>query len=863
MRKLQVLGAVILLEFIVLGQFFATASLDPIKSASAQASGGCTNLPVLKTTVQVPVNGNYVLWLRGKTTINEKPSAIFTRFDNETMCNNFKVTEPSDTTQWVSAQDGLLRKNLTAGAHTLNIAVEGGSAEVDRVLVTGNAECTPIGEGTNCLDQDVKISIEGISGGDKIGDSLMAAVKVTGAMLQSPRVEFYFNDSATAYATRVTEPYCLASENSICSSLSTSFLSNGGHKLKIVIRADNLEPVTHLIPFTKTTSSTPVTITPPTSTATSSSPITTTSVVTAPTKSNTVVVGATTKPTTKTVTGTTVATVSPSQPLATGDKVTYKVNGTEYATSTITDSSTDPSTTLDLSDQEKGTSNITADIERTNGTVESYTTKAKIDNSTSATTKSWFGRGGFKLITTLFGGIAGLAATYYLIRYIKQRREYAFAHNMNNYEYVQPDTNALAYSLPPVTVMLFAVGAIFSALTGAETARVGMIADLTKALLPSEYSLVAENGSSIVHMKYTTPRIIDDTNMVPTEPDPIIIDDTNIDPTPSGSTDGQLVLSAPPFASTSLWNSQISAAQQSKWFDLPLLHYNSVMNESRKWFLSNGQLRVWHGTATDPVWTVTMPQFGNDNQTFNRNWPPSTFTIHAPQNIQEGTDGDHILAIIDHVTGEYFENWSQVVIDSSKHTIVGPQGAGWARGNAVTGTGFGVPLSQGGNSAGVRAANFSWIAGAITGYDIQQILDGKKTDFGHAFVVALGYDTLSKWGVTTPATAPDNGVHEGPIKMGTRIGIPSGVAIPAQIDPNDKIGVAYFNTLQRYGAFVGDFAGGQWPIVYVDGNSVKSGSAYELALNNAWIWWNQEGVIDPAKTANQFCVPLLRLMEDN
>ncbi len=845
-----------LLSFFVIGQILSVILTTYLPNASAQ-SVGCTSLPALKASVQIPVNGNYALWLRVKTSLSEKPSAIHAFFDAESTCNNFKVAEPSDKTHWVSAQNGLLTKNLTAGVHTINIAVEGGSADVDKVLLTGNVECTPNEDGANCLDQDVKVQIDGISGGDKINDSLTVVVKTTGAILQSPKVEFYFDDTSAPFAVRNSAPFCINIENSSCSAQNLSFLSEGNHKLKIVVRADNLEPVTHLIPFTKVavavTPAAPLASNPPAtnSPASTTTPKTAATVVT-PTKSNTVVVGATTKPVTKTVTGTTVATVSPSQPLTTGDKVTYKVNGTEYATSTVTASTSDPSVTLDISDQKNGSGTITADIERTNGTVESYTTKATIDNSASANTKSWFGSGGVKLVTTVLGLLSGIAAALFLFRYIKQRREYTFAHNVDSYEYVQPETNALAYSLPPVTVMFFAVGAIFSALTGAETARVGVIADLTKALLPSEYSLVAENGSSIVHMKYLAPPTAPTTPTTPTTP---------VAPaTPAAPVDAQLALSTPPFAATSLWNSPISVAQQSKWFDLPLLHYNSVMNESRKWFLANGQLRVWHGTATDPIWTVTMPQFGNDNQTFNRNWPPSTFTIHAPQNIQEGTDGDHILAIIDHVTGEYFENWSQVVIDSTKHTIIGPQGAGWARGNAVTGTGFGV---QGGNSAGVRAANFSWIAGAITGYDIQQILAGNKTDFGHAFVVALGYDTLSKWGVTTPATAPDNGDHEGPIKMGTRIGIPAGVPIPAQIDPNDKIGVAYFNTLQRYGAFVGDFAGGQWPIVYVDGNSVKTGSAHELALNNAWIWWSQEGVVDPAKTANQFCVPLLRLMEDN
>ncbi len=878
MRKVSGMSVSLLFLLILIGQTVGLTALFFV--ADARAATTCTSLPALKTSVQIPVNGEYALWLHAKTNSDSRPSAVYGYFDAETTCTNFNVPEPSGALQWVSGQSTVLKKTLSAGMHTLSIAVEGGSLDADKVLVTGNTSCTPVDTGTNCLDQDVRIEVVGLTGGEPIKDSLTVTTKITGAKLQAPKVEYYFDSDSTPYTTRVAEPYCLHSDGTVCGALDVSFLSTGTHKLKVIIYADNLQPVTHLIPFNKVAGNTSVPITPVPTVVTPTPVKATTAVVSTPKKSNTVVVGATTQPVTKTVTGTTVATVTPSIPLASGDKVTYKVNGTEYGSQVVADGASDPSTTLDVSDQPSGESTISADIERADGSVESYTTKATIDNSTSAQTKSWFGRGGFKFITSLFGIMAGGAALFFLVRYIKQRREYEFAHNMNNYEYVQPESNVAAYSLPPVAIMLFAAGAVFSAFTSAESARVGTLADLTKALLPAEYSLVAVDGVNVVHMKYlasdaTPPRIVDDSGIAPTAPPatpPRIVDDSSMVPstppvtppiTPTIPTNPQLALSSPPFSPSSLWNSQISSAQQSKWFDIPLLHYNSVMNESRKWFLSNKQLRVWHGTATDPVWTVTMPQFGNENQTFNRNWPPSTFTIHAPQNIQEGTDGDHILAIIDHVTGEYFENWSKVVIDATNHTIVGPQGAGWARGNAVNGTGFGVPLAQGGNSAGVRAANFSWIGGAITGYDIQQILDGKKTDFGHAFVVALGYDTLSKWGLTTPATAPDNGDHDGPIKMGTRIGIPAGVSMPPQIDPSDKIGVAYFNTLQRYGAFVGDFAGGQWPIVYVDGNSVKEGSAYELALNNAWIWWNQEGVIDPAKTANQFCVPLLRLMENN
>ena len=320
-----------------------------------------------------------------------------------------------------------------------------------------------------------------------------------------------------------------------------------------------------------------------------------------------------------------------------------------------------------------------------------------------------------------------------------------------------------------------------------------------------------------------------------------------------------------PFHASSPFNVPITAAQQSKWTSVPIL--NTVMipdgagvpqPQPRNWFEGYGQLTVWHGVATDPLWTIIMPEFGNDDTRFNRHWLAATFTMRAPQDIAQALDSDHIFVLIDETNGNRVETWNGVVLDPVKHTITGPPGTGWARGNVDTDTGVGGLLPAG-NSAGVRASNFSWIAGAITGYDIDQVLTDKKTDFGHALTVMLGDETLSTWGVTSPATAPNNGWNNGPIKMGSRIGIPASVARPAKI--TDKLGIAYFNTLQKYGSFVGDYAGGPWPIFQVD-----AGSVVDRQLLAMWVWWSDTGIpIDSAdgkpQTAGRYITPLLRVME--
>lgn len=306
-----------------------------------------------------------------------------------------------------------------------------------------------------------------------------------------------------------------------------------------------------------------------------------------------------------------------------------------------------------------------------------------------------------------------------------------------------------------------------------------------------------------------------------------------------------------PFTNTSPFNTTIPTGAQ--WQTVPILNNISVPvngDTQRYWYGGEGQLVVCRGIATDPLWTITMPEFGNDDARFNRHWMPATWKMHLPAvGPVVGGNDDSILCLLDETTGDYADigNGAAYVIDRTNYTIIGTAGAWWARGNVDTGTGVGGLLSAGGNSAGVRAANFAWMAGAITAYDVDQVLTGKKTDFGHALALMLGLETLSMWGVSPPATAPNNGNNNGPINMGARIGIPAGVAKPAGFG-TDLLNVAYWNTLQKYGALVGDYAGGPWPIFQID-----LGSVAKSALDSMWVWW-------AGNPANKYVIPTLRVM---
>ncbi len=138
----------------------------------------------------------------------------------------------------------------------------------------------------------------------------------------------------------------------------------------------------------------------------------------------------------------------------------------------------------------------------------------------------------------------------------------------------------------------------------------------------------------------------------------------------------------------------------------------------------------------------------------------------------------------------------------------------YAEGNMITGTGTGGLVAQGGNTAGGRAANFSWAAGLITGADTS----AGKID--HALAMMGGSDIWSSMGWTAPATSPLGALGGGPLGMGTRIAIPN---TPANVAVRSTLtttaGQMLFDALINYGAFGSDYAGGGFNYFVLDGGT--------------------------------------------
>lgn len=266
--------------------------------------------------------------------------------------------------------------------------------------------------------------------------------------------------------------------------------------------------------------------------------------------------------------------------------------------------------------------------------------------------------------------------------------------------------------------------------------------------------------------------------------------------TATGST---LIPSVPPgarpFADTSPWNTPTPGG--TIWYDHAQLHV--------PWWINWGSaIVVWAEAGDVTDWTFNMPTY--IDLPYNRNRASASFTRKGPAGLHPGSDSDHILVLINRATGDYVETWDTTV-NSTTHVITAN---GWATGNIVTGMGAGGLVADGGNNAGVRATNFSWAAGLITAEDIASGVIPHALNVGLPPTVNNGGSYPNEF--RAPATAADNS-GSGLITEGSRIGIPWGVARPSGMHP---IGNMIFTALQTYGAFCGDYVGGDSILIYFD-----------------------------------------------
>jgi hypothetical protein len=312
---------------------------------------------------------------------------------------------------------------------------------------------------------------------------------------------------------------------------------------------------------------------------------------------------------------------------------------------------------------------------------------------------------------------------------------------------------------------------------------------------------------------------------------------------PSGGVD-----KARPFADTSPWNTR--TPDGTKWFDTPVLHtcQGSACEADgvRHWWVGTEFGITW-SSPLDPTWTFQLPAY--TATAWHRTRPATTLQVRAPGTLWPHPDDDRIVLVADPVTGDYVELWSATV-DTGKHTVTGEV---WATGNMITGLGVGTLDTD--LNGGVRASNFSWGAGTITQAD----LSAAKID--HAIALAMP-SSMVKGGSApvgpyrAPATAGNGDWPTGPIVMGSKIGVPAGVAKPAGLS---SIGILVFDALQSYGAYLGDVCGAEAPVMSADGPSmgIATGAGIDSTPFEPLIaFWSHGGSADMEQIG-----PLLRVAD--
>lgn len=211
---------------------------------------------------------------------------------------------------------------------------------------------------------------------------------------------------------------------------------------------------------------------------------------------------------------------------------------------------------------------------------------------------------------------------------------------------------------------------------------------------------------------------------------------------------------------------------------------------------SGYDMPIYSGASTDPLVTVTGTVNGiNDT-------PNGPLHIHIPAGAQPATGSDHHLSVVD--GGTLYSMWNFQWTGATTAT---------ARYSAVENVnGSGVIDAPTGKFDG---SNYDFAVGTITGSDLQKAASSGVIN--HMLRVAipttLAKSYSSNWQQLAPYAGPQTqedgfgpSVYSGTLPYGVTIGIPKGVAEPADIKANAGANILW-NTLQQHGAMVRDTNG--------------------------------------------------------
>ncbi len=129
-------------------------NMSPTPSSCPQAP--TPRFGEVTSVVNVPHAGTYTVWSRIMASSSTGGNAYWLQVD----CGPFLtvgdlIGMPTDSWQWINYQDGsatnIITVNLTAGTHTVTLVGKEQGVKVDKIVLSAQSSCTPIGFGDNCL----------------------------------------------------------------------------------------------------------------------------------------------------------------------------------------------------------------------------------------------------------------------------------------------------------------------------------------------------------------------------------------------------------------------------------------------------------------------------------------------------------------------------------------------------------------------------------------------------------------------------------------------------------------------------------------------------------------------------------------
>lgn len=215
---------------------------------SAQASN-CGDFPALTLQRDVPIGANYRTWALIK---RESPAAkLYLRVDSG-QCREFSLPSGSDWT-WVSGPS----EQLSTGSHTFSLSVDNGAVLVDKILVTNDTGCTPEGDGANCIEEPLDISISGIAEGETLNGKRSIFAQLVNPGIQTVSISFSF-DGGSAIPSSNQQPFCLVDAgNGACGEYDLDQLGAGQHILRVAAQTAAGQQLTRTIQFTVAADETP------------------------------------------------------------------------------------------------------------------------------------------------------------------------------------------------------------------------------------------------------------------------------------------------------------------------------------------------------------------------------------------------------------------------------------------------------------------------------------------------------------------------------------------------------------------------------------------------------------------------------